>query len=142
MIDRYLNLFSLAFLGVVLVVFAFMFAGTPLVCGLGPSADLPWATSATLLIESEGDLQIHVTRDRFIYVGSMLVPPRILRRELAGIAARTGVDRHVLIRADGSVPFSVVQGVLAASRDAGFRELSLVTFRGTRIEAWQRGGTV
>lgn len=109
--------------------------------GWGSSPDVPWAKSAALLTGSERDLEIRLTRDRRILVGSMIVPERTLRHELARIAAG-GVDRHVLIHADGTLPFSLVQTVLAASRDAGFTELSLVTFRGTLFEAWQKGGAV
>jgi len=69
------------------------------------------------------------------------VPERLLHRHLAEIADCRG-DRRVLIHADGTVPFSLVQEILAASRDAGFAELSLVTFRGTRFEAWKKGGAV
>ena len=143
MIDRNLNLFSVAFLGVVLTVFVLTFAGTPMGCGLGwgMQPEVPWAGSATLLTDSGRDLEIRLTRNGQILVGPNIVPERVLRDRLAEIAAR-GVDRHVLIHADGSVPFSSVQTVLAASRDAGFRELSLVTFRGTLLEAWQRGGDV
>jgi biopolymer transport protein ExbD len=141
MIERYLNLFSVAFLAVVLVVFVVLFAGTPL-CSLGTvHANVPWAGSATLLAGSERDLDIHVTRDRQFVIGHMFVPQRDLRRQLAAIAHRTG-DRHVLVHADGSVPFALVQDVLAASRDAGYTEVSLVTFRGTRIDAWEKGGAV
>jgi hypothetical protein len=141
-LDRYLNLFSISFLGVVLAVFVTTWAGIPMGCefgGMRPA--VPWAGSAALLIDSGFDLEIRLTKDGRIVVGPMIVPERVLRQQLAEIAAR-GVDRQVLIHADGSVPFSLVQTVLAASRDAGFTELSLVTFRGTRFEAWQRGGDV
>ena len=143
MIDRYLNLFSMSFLGVVLAVLVISVAGTPMGCdlGWGVRPEVPWAGSAALLTGSGRDLEIRLTKDGWILVGPMIVPERALRHQLAEIAAR-GVDRHVLIHADGSVPFSSVQTVLAASRDAGFTELSLVTFRGTRFEAWQRGGDV
>jgi biopolymer transport protein ExbD len=143
MIDRYLNLFSVAFLGVVLSVFVMMFAGTPMVCGLGgPPAGLPWARSVTVLADSDHDLYIDVTKEQRILVGRNAVPRRVLRHELVRLAALTSTNRHVLVRADGSVPFGLVQDVLTASRDAGYTEVSLVTFRGTRMEAWEKGGAV
>ena len=141
MIDRNLNLFSLAFLAVVLALFVIMFAGIP-ICTYGmPHANVPWAGSATVLAESERDLDIYVTRDRRVVIGVMFVAQRDLGRELAVLAARGG-DRHVLVHADGSVPFALVEDVLAASRDAGYAEVSLVTFKGTRMEAWDKGGAV
>lgn len=142
MVERYLNLFSVGFLVVVLAVFALLYSGAPIVCGLGGvHANVPWAGSATLLAGSERDLDIYLTRDRQVVVGRMFVPQRDLRRQLAAIADRTG-SRPVLVHADGSVPFALVQDVLAASRDAGYTEVSLVTFRGMRIEAWEKGGAV
>jgi biopolymer transport protein ExbD len=143
MIDRYLNLFSMSFLGVVLAVFVITLAGTPMGCELGwrMRPEVPWAGSAALLVDSGRDLEIRLTKDGQILVGPMIVPERVLRQQLAEIAKR-GVDRDVLIHADGSVPFSLVQTVLAASRDAGFKEVSLVTFRGTLFEAWRKGGDV
>ena len=142
MIDRYLNLFSLGFLGVLLSLFLVLFMATPMVCGLGPAADVPWAASATVLVETERDLVIHVKKDGQVFVGSRWVPQSLLRRELGELATQTGTDRHVLVRADGAVPFAIVQDILAASRAAGYTEFSLVTFRGTRLEAWQKGGAV
>jgi biopolymer transport protein ExbD len=142
MIDRNLNLFSIGFLGVALTVFVFMFAGIPMSCEMGYARlDVPWASSATVLTESTRDLEIRLTADHRILIGPNIVPGRILREQLAGIAAR-GVDRQVHIHADRKVPFSWVQEILVASRDAGFTEVSLVTFRGTRIDALQKGGAV
>jgi len=136
MIERYLNLYSLALLGVVLTLFVCLFASTPIVCGLGPNVRLPWAANASELAGSEDDLQIFVKKDRAIFIGPIAVPAKQLGSELAYIVSKTGTQRNVVISADSSVPFSLVQNVLAASRDAGFNQLSLVTFRGPRIEAW------
>ena len=143
MIDRYLNLFSMAFLVVALTLLTIICAAIPMGCdlGWGMRPAVPWAGSAALLTDSGRDLEIRLTKDRRILVGPMIVPERALRQQLAEITAGS-VDRHVLIHADGSVPFSLVQTVLAASRDAGFVEVSLITFRGTRFEAWQKGGDV
>jgi biopolymer transport protein ExbD len=142
MINRYQNLFSLTFLGVVLAVFVIMFASTPIVCGWGPRVNVPWATTSAVVAGSEGDLSIYVTKDHHIFVGTMLVPREALRSELHQIAERTNRERHILISADSSVSFAAVRDVLAASRDAGFDKMSLITFRGTRWDAWHRGGAV
>ena len=140
--ERYLNLFSLAFLGVVFTLFLTVFSVTPIVCGLGPNVDVPWASSSTHLPEAETDLIISVRADGHVFVGPNLVPPRLLPAELASIAERFGTDRHILVHADGALKFGVVKDVLAASSRAGFRRMSLVTFRGTALEAFERGGGV
>lgn len=141
MVERNLNVFSVALLGVVFTLFLTIFAATPIVCGLGPDVHLPWATTGTVVAGSESDLDIHVKRDRQIYVGNAPVPQGRLRAELEKISAYSS-ERHVLISADGAVPYATVEAVLVATRDAGFHRTSLVTFRGTRLEAWHRGGAV
>lgn len=140
--ERYLSVFSLAFLGVVLALFLTVFAVAPIVCGLGPNVDVPSSQRSELLPEAETDLTITARADGHVYVGAVLVPHHFLAAELASIADRTGMDRHVLVRADGKLKFGVVKDILAASSRAGFSRMSLVTFRGTALEAFERGGAV
>jgi biopolymer transport protein ExbD len=140
--ERYLNLFSLAFLGVVFTLFLTVFSVTPIVCDLGARVNVPWASTSTRLPEADTDLTITVRADGHVFVGPNVVPQRFLDAELASIARRSGTDRHVLIRAHGALKFGAVQDVLAASSRAGFRRMSLVTFRGTALEAFERGGAV
>lgn len=129
MIDRNLNLFSIAFLGIVLTLLLVTIAGTPMGRETGRvRPDVPWTRSPTVLAESSHDIEIRLTADHRILVGPNIVPEGNLRQQLAAIAAR-GLDRQVLIHADRSLPFSRVQEVLAASRDAGFAEVSLVAKR-------------
>jgi biopolymer transport protein ExbD len=143
MIERQLGSFSLAFLGVAVVLFIFMFSVTPIVCGFGPSSFVltPFARTASIIRESERDLAIFVRPDRQIFVSSVMIPLPSLASELSRLAA-IAPDRHVLITADGTVPFGVVQQVLRASREAGFRNLTLVTFRGNRLQAFRLGAAV
>ena len=140
--ERYLNLFSLAFLGVVFTLFLTVFSVTPIICNFGSNVVVPWASTSTLLPETTTDLAITVRADGDVFVGPNLIPRRLLEVELASIAQRSGTDRHVLIRADRALKFGVVNDILAASSRAGFRRMSLVTFRGTALEAFERGGAV
>lgn len=140
--DRYLQLFSLAFLGVAFTLFLTVFSTTPIVCGVGPNIEVPWANTASQLVESETDLTISIRADGSVFVGPNLVPRRLLRAELVAIAQHSSVSRHVLVRADGKLPYGSVEDVLAASTRAGFRRISLVTFRGIALEAFQKGGVV
>jgi len=140
--ERYLHLFSLAFLGVAFTLFLTVFSATPIVCGLGPSIQVPWASTSTRLAESETDLTISVGADGAVFIGPNVVPRRLLADELVNIAERTSNSRQVFVRADGRLPYGAVEEVLAASTHAGFRHISLVTFRGTALEAFQKGGVV
>jgi biopolymer transport protein TolR len=140
-IERYLNSFSLAFFGVVVTVFVLVFAGTPIVCGLRPTVRLPWAHGAVVLSESETDLAVYLKQDKTVFVGPVAVPLRDLSHELRRINLRH-MKRHLLLSADGRVPFGSVQEILRAVRDAGCTKVTLVTFRGTRLEAWQHSGAV
>jgi biopolymer transport protein ExbD len=141
MIERNLGVFSLAMLGVVLTVFAFAFAGTPIVCGSGPNVSVPWARTGSVVRETESDLYIYVLKDQRIYVGPTLVPKAHLQDELRRLASCCG-ERTVLLHADAALAYGDIKDVLHASRDAGFSRISLVTFRGTLLEAWHRGGAV
>jgi biopolymer transport protein ExbD len=141
MIERNLGVFSLAMLGVVLTVFVFAFAGTPIVCGFAPNARVPWAKTASVVREAQSDLHIYVMKDQRIYVGPTLVPKADLQDELRRLASCCG-GRTVFLHADAALAYGNIKDVLHASRDAGFSRISLVTFRGTLLEAWHRGGAV
>jgi biopolymer transport protein ExbD len=135
--ERHLNLFSLAFLGVALGVFVLTFAGAPIVCGVSPFVQLPWSSTAERLVSSDVELHVFVKKDRSVFVGRAILPIRSLRDELTTIHEQTG-ERIVVVEADASVPFGLIADVLRASRDAGFGNASLMTFRGNALEASQR----
>jgi len=136
LIERQLGIFSIAFAGVAIILFLFIFAVTPTICDLGPMSfiRMPFAQSASVIHESETDLTIYIRPDQSLFVGKLKVPFSDLSAELARIA-RIYPDRHVLIAADGSVPFAAVQQVLRASRDSGFTRITFVTFRGNQLQA-------
>jgi biopolymer transport protein ExbD len=138
MIERHLSTFSFVFLGVAVTLFLFAFAATPIVCGLGPASliHLPFSRTASVIPESERDLAIFVNANQHVFVSSAIVPLTNLAPELSRLSA-IAANRHVVITVDGSVPFGVVQQVLRASCQAGFRKFTLVTFRGNRLQAFR-----
>lgn len=139
--ERYLNLFSLSFLGVVFTLFlVFPPAGT--VCDFAPRPNVPWSSASVELSSAETDLEIRITSDRRIFMGPNIVPAKALRGELMTLARCKSTDRNVLISADRSVPYSAVQDVLSAAHASGFQNLALVTFRGTRLDVMQKGGVI
>jgi biopolymer transport protein TolR len=139
-IEQSLGVFSYAFFGVTMVLIIILTATTPMACGV--YVHLPWASTAAIVDEDQRDLLIWIKRDRSVFVGMNYVAPDAIESTLLQSAQATGKDRHILIRADGAVPYSSVEQVLRATRTAGFNRVSLVTFRGTLFNAWQRGGAV
>ncbi|HEY0156815.1 MAG TPA: biopolymer transporter ExbD [Thermoanaerobaculia bacterium] len=141
MIERSLQIYGIALFGVVLTLFMALIPPQPIACGFVPRVSLPWATTATRVHGAETDLEITIRKTGEIFVGQNRVPAAQLAAELRTLADR-GTDRQLLVSADGTVSYGDVEQVLAAARDAGFRRLALMTFRGTAVEAWERGGTV
>lgn len=141
MIERSLQIYGVALFGVVVTLFLACVPPQPIVCGYVPRVSLPWATTATRVHGADTDLQITVRKNGEIFVGQQRVPAAHLAAELRTLADR-GTDRQLLVSADGTVSYGAVEQVLAAARDAGFQRLALMTFRGTAVEAWERGGTV
>jgi biopolymer transport protein ExbD len=140
--ERCLNIFTLALLGVVFTLFLAVFPPTGIVCEFGPRPNVPWSSASVELSSTETDLEIRVTSDRRIFVGPNIVPAKALQSELATLGRRTSTNRNVLISADRTVPYSAVQDVLAAAHGSGFENLALVTFRGTRLDVMQKGGGI
>ncbi len=141
MVERHLQAFALACFGVVMTLFL-VFPPAPIVCGHdGRYVPLPWGATAEPLASSERDLEIHVTRNRGIFVGPYLVPRAKLASVLRELATRDA-GRRLLLIADGSLAYAEIEDVVTAARDAGFRRLALVTFSGPRIDALQRGAAL
>jgi biopolymer transport protein ExbD len=140
--ERHLNLFSLALLGVVFTLFLAVFPPTGIVCDFVPRPKIPWSSASVVLPSTETDLEIRITSDKRIFLGPNIVRANEVRSELIALAQRTSPSRNVIISADGSVPYSLVQDVLAGANAAGFQRLALVTFRGTQLDALQKSGVI
>lgn len=138
-IERSLGAFSLAMFGVAVTLFLCMFAGMPASYGYRISVQVPWSNTAKLLPSSEGDLEISIKRDASLYVGPNVVRHSMLSATLADLVASRG-KRRVVVTADGSVRYGVVEDVMRASCTAGVGEVSLVTYFGIAGEAWAKGG--
>lgn len=135
--DRHLGAFTIAFFGVALTLLVISFSAVPYCTYDGPSVNLPWAKTAAFLIDSDRDLRIRLSREETFQVGPALVPGMRLQSELHEIFLRTP-DRRVVVQADGAVRFGAVQHAVASARLAGFREIYLITLRGTALEAVSR----
>jgi biopolymer transport protein ExbD len=136
--ERHFNAFTLAFLGVVLALFVLIFATVPYCTYDGPSVKLPFARTAKFLMSSDRDLRIRLTRNGAMLVGAHLLRESELQTELDEIFRRTP-DRRIILQADGSLKFASIQHAISSARQAGFREIYLITFRGTALQALSRG---
>ncbi|MGN6185382.1 MAG: ExbD/TolR family protein [Thermoanaerobaculia bacterium] len=125
MIAQSLGNFGVVMFGVVLTVFVIFFAATPIVCGVAPRVELPFANTAEQIIGAETDLDVTIKRDA-ILVGRRYVTSFELEAELRKLAEFQR-DRRILIRADRSVSYAAVERTLRAARAAGFEQFSLIT---------------
>ena len=118
-----------ALLAPVFVVFLIFFVGTPIVCG-GKAVDLPYLPSASQIPDTDNDLAVSVQRDGMIFLDARWYPAPAFSEKLLEIR-QWAPNRHILLRADRSLPFGQVRSVLLALRAAGFTKVALITFDGT-----------
>ena len=133
LLERQLNVFSIAATGVLLTLLVIFFVATPTQCRFGPAVALPYVRSAVPLRGSERDLSVFITAAQQYFVGSGLIESDCLLPDLQSIAERTP-DRPIFMHVDPSVPCASVSRLLCALRDAGFSEIHIVTFEGTPLQ--------
>jgi biopolymer transport protein TolR len=91
----------------------------------GVDVDLPETTSQPLRSKEE-PLVLTVKKDGKYYLGSREVPAEQLRSKLESIFE--GRDsKELFLRADKLAPYGVVVKALAAAREAGAKQLGMVT---------------
>ena len=83
-------------------------------------------THAAGLSSQEDPLVVGLTKDGRIYLNDNPIALADLRGKLVAIG-QASPDRALLLRADRSVPYGDVVGVIAAIKDAGINRLGMVT---------------
>lgn len=91
----------------------------------GVNVDLP-ATRAAPLESKEESLILSVTSDKRIFLGETELPRKNLAEKLKAILAER-VHNEIFIRADQSIPYGEVVGLLADLKDAGIAKVGMVT---------------
>ncbi len=114
----------------VLILFVAVFVGTPIICGGRPVA-VPFAPHAPQVVSSDSDLDIYVYSDGSIFIDAKWYPAHEFAAKLLEFRERAS-DKHIVLRADGSLSFGQLRAVLLPLRKAGFTDLTLITFSGSR----------
>lgn len=125
-LERWLNLFALDLLFVLLIVLVLFMVFTPFL-PVDVHVDVPFSTMAIKAPGYEDDLTISIPRRDFISVGGEEVSLPEVDRLLA--SRPYDETQLVRIRAAGKVPFGVVRRVVESARQAGHRRVTIVVQR-------------
>lgn len=109
----------------VMLVLLVIFMVTAPILQQGVAVDLPRAELGPLE-GKEIPLVVSLTRDGELYLNEQKLTRVQLVAELGGVAAESA-DESVYIRADESLPYGEVVSVMAAIREAGIRNVGMVT---------------
>ena len=109
----------------VMLVLLVIFMVTAPIIQQGVSVDLP-KTRAAGLNNQEDPLVVGLTKDGALYLNDNPIALADLRGKLVAIG-QASPDRVLLLRADRSVPYGDVVGVIAAIKEAGINKLGMVT---------------
>ena len=112
------------FVDVMLVLLVIFMVTAPMMLQ-GVDVDLPETTTQPLRVKDE-PLILTVKKDGKFYVGRKEIPVVVLRQKLEAIFE--GRDsKELFLRADEDAPYGVVVKALAAAREAGAKQLGMVT---------------
>ena len=112
------------FVDVMLVLLVIFMVTAPMMLQ-GVDVDLPETLTQPLRVKDE-PLILTVKKDGKYYVGRKEVPMDALRQKLEAIFE--GRDsKEIFLRADEDAPYGVVVKALAAAREAGAKQLGMVT---------------
>ena len=110
-----------------------MLSGAPLgpSCG-GMPVDVPFAPHASFIPLADTNLEISVRKDGTILIATKWYPLQEFAEKMREYRWRAS-SKHIVIQADRSLSFGQLRPVLSAIRSAGFTNVSLITFRGSRL---------
>ena len=112
------------FVDVMLVLLVIFMVTAPMMLQ-GVDVDLPETLTQPLRVKDE-PLILTVKKDGKYYVGRKEIPVGVLRQKLEAIFE--GRDsKEIFLRADEDAPYGVVVKALAAAREAGAKQLGMVT---------------
>jgi biopolymer transport protein TolR len=112
------------FVDVMLVLLIIFMVAAPLLV-TGVAVDLP-RTSADALPQDREPLSITMDADGRTYIGDEAIPAGMLPPRLAALRTSLGEDVRIVIRADASLAYGQVAGLLADVTSAGFTRVALV----------------
>ena len=122
---RYLAEINVTPLVDVMLVLLIIFMVTAPMMTKGLDVKLP-ETTAKALPQKKKHVVITVNSQGGVFVGNEKIAPELLRQRLSELV-RQGRAGQVLLRADRSVRYGEVARVMAAIREAGIKDMGLVT---------------
>jgi biopolymer transport protein ExbD len=93
---------------------------------------LPESRTATVHPEDSGQLSIIVNQDGTLFVGPVAIRREQLQSELRGVFERRP-GAEVIVRADRQVRYGVVLDVLTQCREAGFKDVGILTVKARQV---------
>jgi len=98
---------------------------------IATQVDLPVAANAPSKPEEPDEIVLILDRrgDAYLEIDGRTAPGFALREQLAALYGARVRDRRLYLKADSSLPYGVLEAVLAAARDAGVRVVGAITER-------------
>ncbi|MFZ7127735.1 MAG: protein TolR [Desulfobacterales bacterium] len=124
------------FVDVMLVLLIIFMVTAPMMVQ-GVNVDLPEVTAKPLDSEEE-NLVVSIDADGRIFINELQVAPEGLADKL-GKVLEGGKEPAVYLKADKSIPYGVVVGVMADIKSAGVEKLGMVTLPGDEKEEDRAG---
>lgn len=115
---------------VMLVLLVVFMVAAPLLTA-GVPIDLPDSEAKALNQEDNKPLEVSLDKDGTIYVGETKVKQGRLVA-LLGSLTNNDPDRRIYIRADESLDYGEVMGILGSINGAGFRKVALISSASTK----------
>ena len=99
---------------------------------IATQVDLPVAANSPSKPEEPDEIVLILDRrgDAYLEIDGHTAPGIALREQLAALYGARARDRRLYLKADSSLPYGVLEAVLAAARDAGVRVVGAITERG------------
>ncbi len=110
----------------VMLVLLVVFMVTAPLLQAGVDINLPKAQAKSLHQPDNAPLEITLDAKGNIYMGHTTVKPERLQEMLSAIA-QANPDKKVYIRADHSLPYGQVMGVMGIASVSGFTKIALIT---------------
>jgi biopolymer transport protein TolR len=111
----------------VMLVLLIIFMVTAPLLSAGVPVDLP-DSNAKPLNQNPSEINLSITPDGVIYLGEAALAPGSLAQTLAAVPpGPDGKPPQVTLRADRSLEYGLVMGVMGELNRAGFSAISLVT---------------
>lgn len=113
------------FIDVMLVLLIVFMVTAPLL-NTGVPVDLPKSEAAAINDKDEKPLEVSVDKNGQAFIGESKVNREQLIEKLAAIT-NNDVERRVFIKADTSLPYGDVMGIIGAINKAGYTKVALIS---------------